>query len=256
MKTPNNCILSTCAILSAFISVSNGATIAWTTRTINLNITLADAGANPPVVASASLPSGAFNTAGRIGNVISARSVGQTSPYQNYAHDGITFTGTNAHAIVNSGGSVFSTFDAGQNPVGVLGRGFLFFGADAAQTATLGSGLAGIQALTIGNSYRIQILMVNVSSGGNSGSGLRAIMDGIDLGRFSSPYGPASTAMIVEGTFTADSTTQTFLWGSTATNGGAEGAYGSGWVFDRIPEPSVALIGSVGALMLLRRRRV
>lgn len=120
-------------------------------------------------------------------------------------------------------------------------------------SGTAGASTVNLSGLTIGNYYRIQLLIFD---GIDTSAGRTVEVDGQDQGAYANGVFNVTwgTGMLITGTFQADSLTQDFdieIFDGSTSLGGQLNAI----IVQQIPEPSVALIGGLGFLALLRRRR-
>ncbi len=121
----------------------------------------------------------------------------------------------------------------------------------SAETVTIGDGgNTGGTAFTVGQTYRIQLLVADWRSGGKT-----LEVDGVDQGVYSALSG--GDLLLTTGTFTADSTTQSFTVAGFNPSGGNLGGQVNALVVQAIPEPSAygAIAGflALGWVMLRRR---
>jgi PEP-CTERM motif len=115
-----------------------------------------------------------------------------------------------------------------------------------------------LSELTIGNNYQVELLLVDNRGGtgvfyigNNNGAG--GTTPSFLPGFISPAFGPSVAPLLVTGTFTATATTQSFNLAETPGNNGFLSAYQLRDV--TVPEPSSALLGGLGLLALLHRRR-
>lgn len=179
---------------------------------------------------------------------------------------------------INVGGSAF-TFNNAVDPdidfvashadfnSSAFGLGYTGFYASTAASANNALGLSGryssdltgetvtMNNLTIGQQYRIQVLLVDGRGGQN---GRYGVFDSYTTG----VYGNGTTnvtwgdSLLVTGTFTADNTSQSFYLDTKNGNGSSAGGQINGVLLHAIPEPSsTALLGLAGVAMLIRRKR-
>lgn len=162
----------------------------------------------------------------------------------------------------NSGGSA-TTFDGINFTAGTLGFGNTFGGfhsaTQLAREGTWAGGGAGaitLTGLTPGFTYRVQALVID---GRSAQAGRTVAFDGINQGQFSNgvngiTWGPG---LLVTGNFVADAATQNFTVQAFESGGASAGPQLNALLLHQtaIPEPSSILLGSVGLLGLLRRRR-
>lgn len=218
-----------CLLASAgLITVSHAATIAWTSKPFTGNGTQ---GAN--------IDTGIIATTGTL---VYAENTGGSAQ---------TFDGINFNAgTINFGGTA-NVFFATQSQ---LVRDGTFGSAGVANTVTLGTG--SLPTLTIGQEYQVQLLVFDGrNTTGQAGRYIR--VDGTNMGVYANgvtgvTWGPG---LLVTGTFVADATTQSFTMEAFNANNTSAGGQLNALVLHAIPEPSVALLGGLGVLGLLRRRR-
>jgi hypothetical protein len=152
--------------------------------------------------------------------------------------DGISFT---AGSIVFSGGT-FGGFYSGASPLAATGT----YGNNSPNTVTL-------TGLTSGEVYRIQAL---VFDGRGAQTGRTVEFDGTNMGQYANgvinvSWGPG---LLVTGNFTADATTQNFTieaFSGASSVGGQLNAL----LLHQVPEPSGLLLGGLGMLLGVMRRR-
>ena len=160
-------------------------------------------------------------------------------------YDGISYT---AGAITFD--AVYNAYHAAANAVsstGVYGTG------GGANAFTLGAGGVGPD-LVIGNSYRVQLLIVD-GRGPQAGRTFEA--DGINQGVFANGVTNVTwgDSLLVTGTFVADATSQSFSVEAKEVSGGSAGGQLNAVLLHEVPEPgSLALLG-LGGLLIARRRR-
>lgn len=180
-----------------------------------------------------------------------------------------TTTGTQILAE-NVGGSALS-FDGINFSAGTIGMGGGNFSGFHENTPTANTLLAregsygingvastvNLTGLTVGYSYRIQALVYD--GRGDVGIPGRTVrFNGINQGQYANGVANVTwgDGLLVTGTFVADASAQSFTI-ETFTSGGASrgGQLNALTLYQTaIPEPSVILLGSLGALGLLRRR--
>ncbi|WP_379712260.1 PEP-CTERM sorting domain-containing protein [Haloferula chungangensis] len=234
--------------LIALISSAQAAAISWTLSDITNTTTS---------TANDTLGTGFLNNSGIL---IHAENFGGGA----LTHDGINFSAGDfsfaysADGVAGTNATVFH--NSTLSPLSASGT----FGGNSVVTRTLtlggtttirGTGPAGTDvptlgtgALEIGQMYRIQLIVMD---GRNGQSGRSYIVDGIDTDHARGSVGDWGPTLLATGTFVADATTQTFetqLGARTDTQINA-------LTLHQIPEPSVALLGGLGVIGLLRRRR-
>lgn len=123
-------------------------------------------------------------------------------------------------------------------------------------------GTVNLTGLTSGYTYRIQALVIDgrPTDGIQTITGRTAWFDGTNQGVFANGVSGVTwgDGLLATGTFVADGTTQSFTIqtrnpADTADTGGQLNALTL--YQTAIPEPSTALLGALGMLALLRRRR-
>ena len=214
------------------MATANAATIAWT------------AALTSPMGGGAlqsSLPTGIFSTTG---TQILAENLGNpgTGGAVALAFDGINFTTSNRQ--FTTGGYDSGLADSGQN---LITKGIYATNGNA--------GTVNLTGLIIGQQYRIQALVYD-GRGVTTGRVMR--FDTTDLGRYANGVNGVSwgPGLLATGTFTADAITQSFAVqvfdaGYTTHRGATLNAL----VLHAVPEPAAALLGGLGVLSLIRRRR-
>lgn len=112
-----------------------------------------------------------------------------------------------------------------------------------------------LSGLTVGKDYKVQFVLADnrdntgyatiLSKGGNvTGDSAETLYSYTD-GKFA----------VITASFNADATTAQFQPGQKWGGGGSDATFVSGVHVPAIPEPSTALLGGLGLLALLRRRR-
>jgi hypothetical protein len=224
--------------------VANGATITW--------------GAATELKTASDLIAGVISTTGINGGYDAPVVNGVT--YQNYSGptNYTQFTGQPT-AITTTYSTVAATFsqamtDTYSVETGDTGLNTLL-ATHIYNTSNSGADTITIQmnSLTIGANYRVQL----VGNADNRGAydniwtspdgGTTKLYRYVDLGDADS----VKNVLYSIGSFTANATTQSFT-----TTGSSGGGFSAMVIArDTIPEPSAALLGSLGMLALLRRRR-
>jgi hypothetical protein len=203
------------------MAAANAATISWSSAAATTS------GAYGQV-----LNTGLFTT---IGTQILAENVGGAAQ----SFDGINFT---AGTITFAGGTYGGFHEGGK----------------VSQTGTYGTNVAStvnLTGLTTGYTYRVQAL---VYDGRSEVSGRTVNFDGINQGVYANGVYNVTwgNGLLVTGTFVADAATQNFTieaFSGATSKGGQLNALA---LFQTaVPEPSAALLGGLGMLALLRRRR-
>lgn len=245
-------LLLAALLCTAFAASSSAAVIAWQSG----NITTA---------------TDVVNT----GTTVAAWNFGATNNSTTTVN-GVTFTGWsptgNAGSITN-GNTVLSQVLSGGTPASNVWTSFNSSGAGAPfnalsasyqnllGTATYVAGLSAastlrltVNSLTIGKDYTFQFWM-NDSRAGSSATypqtlnGLGGTGGPTLLGK-TSGSAAGTIGKFATGNFTADATSQTFFWTNNSF------AYVNAVQLSAVPEPNVAaLLGGLGTLALLRRRR-
>lgn len=112
-----------------------------------------------------------------------------------------------------------------------------------------GNSLVTLSGLVSGHVYEMQLLLVDDRFGGYN-----TYISDLTAPPFYGPYDWSNNAVqLITGTFTADDATQTFRHYVGGSNNAQINAY---QLRDTsVPEPATGLLGSIGLLALLRRRR-
>ena len=191
------------------------------------------------------------------GTLVEAANFGSSSTTQ--VLNGITFTAaavSSANLTVQNG--TFSSNNSNYNAAihtitGVTAAegnalfNFFVFGSGT------GSDLVTLSGLTVGVQYEFQVLFVDDRT--NNGIPDRTMTVSLVGGTLADGTGPldhtSSNVQLVTGTFTASALTQGFDISESVGNNVKINAY----QLRVVPEPSVALLGSMALLGLLRRRR-
>lgn len=219
-------------------SAASAAVISWTgTSYVNTGVN------------KDTLGTGQFNTTGTIvyaenngGGALSFDGINFSAglPTSSY------FAGGNFNVFYNAGGALANTATTAPN-TGI-----------PPTLVTLGAGGIG-PALVIGQSYMIQALLID-SRTGVTIVGRTAEFDGVSQGTYANRSGTSlGDGLLVTGTFTADATSQSFNINTRQADNTAKGGQLNALILSQvpapIPEPSTTLLGAIGALLLLRRRR-
>ena len=221
---------STTIILSLIGLVSSqAATIAWSSTPYTVsNLPLGNL-----------LDTGLFVTTG---TQILAENIGGGAT----SFDGISFTaGT-------------TSFDGSYNGFHDVNNGSPLLSSEGAYGNAGSAGTVSLTGLTSGNTYRVQALVYD--GRGDVGIPGRTVQfDGIDQGQYANGVSGVGwgNGLLVTGTFVATAATQDFTieaFLGTASKGAQLNAL---LVHETavVPEPSAALLGGLGMLALLRRRR-
>lgn len=238
--------LLTLAAITAFGSIAQAATITWNVSNIANDLT--------QVSTTGSLHASAYGING-----------GSTSSFDGPSEtiNGVQFTDASTLDSATNQDNIGSR--AGSYP-GQPTPGFRqLFEHGSRNTANADQSIS-FTGLTSGNTYQIQIWVTD--NGGTAGTQAIALGNGSGA---SPTYGvdPSLLFEVTEGgygqyaigTFIADATTQSFKvrkWGNLTTTPVAQSnTYVNAWQLRDlgvVPEPSAALLGGLGALLLLRRR--
>jgi hypothetical protein len=169
--------------------------------------------------------------------------------------NGVTFSNTIPPAFTVSSGLTSATVvDAAltesRYPAGSALREIM--GDLIATAQTTGTGIFTANGLTVGETYRIEFLAhqdINSSTLRNMQIHFGSDATGTGTGFFSVGQ---TTGQIATFDFTADAITQDFFFRSSGVTNARAVLNG---VVLSVPEPSAALLGGLGLLVLLRRRR-
>jgi hypothetical protein len=122
-------------------------------------------------------------------------------------------------------------------------------------------GTVNLTGLTSGYTYRIQALLVDgrPTDGVQTITGRTAWFDGINQGVYANGISGVTwgNGILATGTFVADATTQSFTINTKSPSGNNTGGQLNALTLYQtaVPEPSAALLGGLGLLALLRRKR-
>ena len=176
-----------------------------------------------------------------------------------------TTTGTQILAENSGGGALsFDGINFTAPSVGVFDGNFSgFHSGDPVTLASTGTymdanavGTVNLTGLTSGYTYRIQALVID---GRTAFTGRTVLFDGVNQGVYANGVsGDWGDGILATGTFVADATTQSFTISAKEANGvdPSGGQLNALTLYQTaVPEPSAALLGGLGLLALLRRRR-
>ena len=221
MKTPTNrtCLMGGIASLGLLASTGATTLLVDIQGTGGLASTVADFQANDPNVESGAT----VNTVTSLGST-------SISPFT------VDLTG---------GGGLFNTINGAANDDLPIIDGYWWaFGAVGTRTMTV-TGLSGIAT-----GQTITVVLYGASDSDTAITTFSPTYDGTGLGDQNSPL---TGSRSVSYSFTATGAdTLTVNWGKT---GGTGGAGFGGFSLISVPEPSIALLGSLGLIGLARRRR-
>lgn len=181
------------------------------------------------------------------GTLILAENVGGGA----LSFDGISWSaGTIAN--VGAGGGTFSGFHENVPTSNTL------LARDGAYGGNGNAGTVNLNGLTVGATYRIQALVYD-GRGDTGIPGRTVTFDSTNLGQYA--FGVSGVTwgngLLATGTFVADATSQGFT-NEAFTSGGASrgGMLNALTVYQTaVPETSAVMLGGIGMLSLLRRRR-
>lgn len=172
---------------------------------------------------------------------------GAAFTFSNTVDPDIAFTASNANfdaSALTGSAAVFYSGNVGNNQL-----------ANTARYAGGGEKTITMNNLTIGQTYRIQILLMDGRAAAN---GAYATFDSHTTGAFGNGVSGVTwgDSLLVTGTFTADSTSQSFQHRSFYSPSNPSGGQMNAVLLYAIPEPSsMALLGLAGVAMLIRRKR-
>jgi hypothetical protein len=219
--------LTTLIALSTF---SNSQTITnWTFRQVNF-------------VNSGEMPStGVFNKA-NVTSLFGAVNYG-TNNTGTTEYDGITFTNSNSKSYFGQTSTNGSFDNIFATPESI---------ADSGSARDLVGFIANAGGLQVGSSYRLQILINDFRTGAPLDGRYVVINDSMTV-----VYGVPTAMTILEAEFTAtgNDTFKIQSFNSIANGGASNHVLMNAHTIHLIPEPSAALLGSFGLIVLLRRRR-
>lgn len=221
------------AVFLLGMAAANAATIAWSGAVYTVSGSFGQ-----------TLNTGQFN---QTGTQILAQNIGGGA----LSFDGISFS---AGTIGNmgTGGGTASVFHENVPTSNTL---------LARQGAWGGNGNAGtvnLTGLTIGYTYRIQALVYD-GRGDVGIPGRTVTFDSTNLGQYA--FGVSGVTwgngLLATGTFVATAVTQSFTNEAFTSGGASRGGQLNALTLYQtaVPEPSAALLGGLGMLVLLRRRR-
>lgn len=172
---------------------------------------------------------------------------------QNVGGSALTFDGINfAAGTIGMGGGNFSGFHENVPTANtLLARQGSYGTNDVASTVNL-------TGLTSGYTYRIQALVYD-GRGDLTITGRTVRFDGISQGQYA--FGVTNVTwgngLLVTGTFVADAAIQNFTIEAFTPGGASRGGQLNALTLYQtaVPEPSTTLLGGLGMLALLRRRR-
>ena len=229
-------LLKTLACLSIALtaSVANASLITWSSQTYT----------NAPSPLKNLFGTGQFDQSGTL---LYAENTGGAA----VTFDGIAFSAPGIDFGNTHDGFHASTVGAGND----ISRNGTWVGS-AGATVTLGPGGVGT-ALNPGNTYRIQLALVD---GRNGQNGRTVSVDGADQGIYGSGVSNVTwgDSLLITGTFVADATSQSFFIETFNANASIAGSQLNALTLYEtaaIPEPSVTALLSLGVLTLLTRRR-
>lgn len=174
------------------------------------------------------------------------KSNGVTSPTNKYTSP----TGTYFSANSNYVSADFYTPKVGYSGYDTLLSNFIFTYGNSNNTITLST-------LEIGKIYSFQIFEAdNRTAYDIAGSTIR-LTNGANVYNTTQTFGGnTSSGLVINGLFTADAVTQSFNLNKIGSNGTTVNEFQvNAFQLRQVPEPSSALLGGLGFLALLRRRR-
>lgn len=200
-----------------------------------------------------------FTVSGSFGQTLNTGQFNQTGTLiraENVGGGALSFDGINwsAGTIGNmgAGGGTYSGFHENIPTANTL------LARDGAYGGNGNAGTVTLTGLTIGYTYRIQALVYD-GRGDTGIPGRTVAFDGTNLGQYA--FGVSGVTwgngLLATGTFVADATTQSFTNEAFTSGGASRGGQLNALTLYQtaVPEPSAALLGGLGMLALLRRRR-
>lgn len=221
---------TTILIYLAGLAASHAATISWSSATFTV--------------------SGSFGQTLNTGQFVTT---GTQTLAQNIGGGALTFDGINfAAGTIGMGGGNFSGFHENTPTANTLLAREGSYGVNGV-AATV-----NLTGLTSGYTYRVQALVYD--GRGDVGIPGRTVrFDGINQGQYANGIANVTwgNGLLVTGTFTADAASQDFTIEAFTSGGESRGGQLNALLVHQtaVPEPSAILLGSLGMLRLLRRRR-
>ena len=221
---------TTILLYLAGLAASHAATVSWSSSIFTVSGSFGQ-----------TLNTGQFVTTGT--QILAENIGGGALPF-----DGINFTA----GTIGMGGGNFSGFHENTPTANtLLAREGSYGNNGVASTVNL-------TGLTSGYTYRVQALVFD-GRGDVGIPGRTVSFDGINQGQYA--FGISNVTwgngLLVTGTFTADSTSQAFTIEAFTSGGASRGGQLNALTLYQtaVPEPSAFLLGSLGLIHLLRRRR-
>lgn len=175
------------------------------------------------------------------------KSNGVTSPTNKFTSP----TGTYFSANSNYVSADFYTPKVGYSGYDTLLSNFIFTYGNSNNTITLSS-------LEIGKTYSFQIFEADNRTDYDIGGSTVRLTNGANVYNTTQTFGGnSSSGFVINGLFTADAMTQAFNLNKIGSNGTTVNEFqvNAFQLRQVVPEPSCALLGGLGFLALLRRRR-